>query len=100
LERQVAARRKARFIWLAVEAALVAATGAALLLTPWWTRWLALLLVVPLLAHIGRPVDKPIVSAAVVTHRYRRINGDIVLRAYYRAGLGHPDKPDEQIKFA
>lgn len=101
VERQLAARRKARGIWLLAELVLLAAAVVLLLtLTPWWVHWLAAVVLLPLLAHHGRPVDRPIVSAAVVTYRYRRINADIVLRAYYRAGLGHPDKPDEQIKFA
>jgi S-DNA-T family DNA segregation ATPase FtsK/SpoIIIE len=59
---------------------------------PVWLTTLAVAAVVPLLAHYGRPVDKPIVSAAIVTHRFRRLNPDIVLRAYYSAKLGDPDK--------
>jgi hypothetical protein len=56
-------------------------------------------LAVPWLAHLGRPKTAPIVHAAVVDPRFRRINSDVVLRAYYAAGLGHPDKPDQQIMF-
>jgi S-DNA-T family DNA segregation ATPase FtsK/SpoIIIE len=55
--------------------------------------------VVPVLAHVGRPTGKPIVSAAVIPHRMRRINYDTVLRAYYVAGLGKPDKEDQKITF-
>ncbi|MDQ7910271.1 cell division protein FtsK [Phytohabitans sp. ZYX-F-186] len=59
---------------------------------PWWLQLLAAVAAVCALAHYGRPVDKPIVSAAVVVHRLRRLNPDIVLRAYYSAKLGDPDK--------
>jgi len=55
--------------------------------------------VVLLLARFGRPADRPILSPAVVTPRFRKLSADIVLRAYYAAGLGHPDKPGQQITF-
>ncbi|MEV6604728.1 hypothetical protein [Kutzneria sp. NPDC051319] len=51
------------------------------------------------LARLGRPADRPIVAKALVSGRHRRINADIVLRAYYAAGLGHPDKPAQKISF-
>jgi hypothetical protein len=51
------------------------------------------------LARLGRPADRPIVAKALVSGRHRRINADIVLRAYYAAGLGNPDKPAQQISF-
>jgi S-DNA-T family DNA segregation ATPase FtsK/SpoIIIE len=66
---------------------------------PMWIPLLVVAAAVPFLAHVGRPADRPIVSAAVVTPRFRRLNPDVVLRAYYAAGLGHPDKPDKQIMF-
>ena len=33
------------------------------------------------------------------TPRFRVLNADVVLRAYYAAGLGHPDKPGQQVTF-
>ncbi len=54
---------------------------------------------VPVLARHGRPAGRQIIPTAVVTRRYRKLNSDIVLRAYYAAGLGHPDKPNQQIEF-
>ena len=76
-------------------------TGAALLVkyAPWYAWGAAALIVLPLLAHHGRPRDKPIITPAVVTPRFRKLSADIVLRAYYAAGLGHPDKPDQQVTF-
>ena len=34
-----------------------------------------------------------------VTPRFRVLNADVVLRAYYAAGLGDPDKPGQQVTF-
>ena len=100
IERQLAGRRQARGIVLAVESAALLVAGLALwLVAPRWVAILVVVVALPILAHYGRPVDKPIISAAVVVPRYRRLNPDIVERAYYRAGLGKADKPDERISF-
>lgn len=50
-------------------------------------------------AHYGRPVGQTLVGTAVVAPRFRKLNSDIVLRAYYAAGLGNPDKTDKQVNF-
>lgn len=68
-------------------------------LAPWWVRILTVAVVAAGLAHLGRPADRPILSPATVTPRLRRLNPDIVLRAYYAAGLGKEDKPNQQIGF-
>jgi S-DNA-T family DNA segregation ATPase FtsK/SpoIIIE len=100
LHREVKATRLWRFIVLAGEALAVGLAGPlAWAMAPWWVRLPAVGLTVAGLARIGRPADRPIVSPAVVTGRFRRINPDIVLRAYYAAGLGHPDKPGQQVAF-
>jgi hypothetical protein len=66
---------------------------------PWWA-WIPLAAaVLPLLAHHGRPKDRPIMRSATVTPRFRKLNADIVLRAYYRAKLGDEDKPHMQVMF-
>jgi DNA segregation ATPase FtsK/SpoIIIE, S-DNA-T family len=90
--------RRAR--WILIEVILATGSGVALwFLAPWWA-WVAVgLCLIPPLAHLGRPTDKPIIHQAVVTPRFRKLNSDIVLRAYYAAGLGHPDKPDQKIEF-
>jgi DNA segregation ATPase FtsK/SpoIIIE, S-DNA-T family len=91
--------RKVRTIILAC--CLVPAAGAvaaAVVLGYGWTLWF-LLLLVPALARHGRPADKPIVTPAVVTARFRKLSADIVLRAYYAAKLGDPVKPDQQVTF-
>src|SRR3569833_575376 len=68
-------------------------------MAPWWVVGIAAAGAACGLARLGRPQGKPILHAAVVEGRYRRVNPDIVLRAYYAAGLGHPDKPNQQIAF-
>ncbi len=73
--------------------------GILLVGAPLWVQIGTGLLAVPVLAQAGRPADQRIVYPAVVAPRYRRLNSDIVLRAYYAAGLGHPDKPDQQVDF-
>ena len=96
----LAQARTARGLWLLGElVGLTVAVTLLAVLAPWWLQLLAVLAVVPFLAHVGRPVDRRIVSPAIVTPRFRRINADIVLRAYYAAGLGRADKRDQEITF-
>jgi hypothetical protein len=87
------------YVLLAELVGAAAATGALLAVHRWWAWTAVAVVVVPLLAHYGRPVDKPIVSPAVVAPRFRTITADVVLRAYYAAQLGRPDKPDQVITF-
>lgn len=96
---QAEARRNRFYIIIAVLVALLIAGAAWWKLAPWWTHLLVPVVALAWLAHVGRPKTAPIVRPAVVTHRFRRINSDIVLRAYYAASLGHPDKSDQQIEF-
>ncbi|MEQ4206298.1 cell division protein FtsK [Actinopolymorpha sp. B9G3] len=51
------------------------------------------------LAHYGRPIGHNILGTAVVAPRFRKLNSDIVLRAYYAAGLGRADRPDQEVRF-
>ncbi|MEU0557430.1 cell division protein FtsK [Dactylosporangium sp. NPDC006015] len=100
LHREVKATRAWRGIVLAAEVAAAAIGGpVAYALAPWWVTGLAAAGIVCGLARLGRPQDKPILRPAVVAGRYRRVNPDIILRAYYAAGLGHPDKPNQQVTF-
>lgn len=65
---------------------------------PGWAPVLVAVVLVPVLARAGRP-GRRVIGSAVVTHRHRKLNSDIVLRAYYAAGLGHPDKVDQRVEF-
>src|SRR5215475_6389361 len=55
--------------------------------------------VLVVLARYGRPACRTLIGTAVVAPRFRKLNSDIVLRAYYAAGLGHPDRPGQQVSF-
>lgn len=74
----------APIVWNAAPTAAVALAGAGL---------------VAAAAHYGRPAGQTLVGTAVVAPRFRKLNSDIVLRAYYAAGLGKPDKADQEIRF-
>lgn len=86
---------------------VIAACGVVLLVVvevasrelPVWAWAAAGVPAVCVLARFGRPAGKPIVKPAQTTPRFRVLNGDVVLRAYYRAKLGDPDKPGEQVTF-
>ena len=93
--------RKVRGWILAGEVVAVGIVAAVLVVyAPWWVLAAAAAVALPVLARIGRPAGNPIVTPAMVTPRFRVLNGDIVLRAYYSAGLGNPDKPGQQVAFA
>jgi DNA segregation ATPase FtsK/SpoIIIE, S-DNA-T family len=100
LHREAKATRLYRGLVLAGEAVALIITLVTLsVFVGGWAIALVTALSVPILAHFGRPTTKPIITPAVVAPRFRVINSDVVLRAYYAAGLGHSDKKDQQITF-
>ncbi|MEV6306091.1 cell division protein FtsK [Actinoplanes sp. NPDC051861] len=100
LHREVKATRLWRGIVLLAGLLTAVIGGPVLYATaPTWALLLVGAGLVAFLAHVGRPEDRPIITPATVAGRFRRIDPDIILRAYYAAGLGHPDKPRQQIAF-
>ncbi|WP_433388425.1 cell division protein FtsK [Micromonospora sp. KLBMP9576] len=100
LHREVKATRAWRALVLTAEALTLGIGGPiAWTLAPWWALTAGAGLAVAYLAHVGRPDDRPIITPATVAGRFRRVNPDIILRAYYAAGLGHPDKAHQQVEF-
>lgn len=100
LDKQASQKRLWRGMVLAAEGLGLLVTLTLLLtVAPGWLQLLVTLVAVPTLAHFGRPDGRPIVRSAVVTQRFRKLSGEIVLRAYYSAKLGHPDRPDQQVMF-
>ncbi|SMD14168.1 hypothetical protein [Kibdelosporangium aridum] len=100
IHRQIKATRAWRGCVLAVEAAAVL-IGGPLLWSALPSFWLTVGVAgaVVALARYGRPAGQTVLGTATVAPRFRKLNADIVLRAYYAAGLGHPSKPDQQIQF-
>ncbi|MEV5557140.1 hypothetical protein AB0L44_26070 [Nonomuraea wenchangensis] len=99
LHREGKATRRWRGVVLFLQAiALAIALALVVRLDTLWQAGIAAVLV-PFLARYGRPAGRPLLPGAVVTRRYRKLNSDIVLRAYYAAGLGHPDRPNQQVEF-
>jgi DNA segregation ATPase FtsK/SpoIIIE, S-DNA-T family len=100
LHREARETRRVRGIVLAGElAGVLAAVLVLIRIGQWWAWAAAAAVAVPALARAGRPDDRPIISPAMTVPRFRLVNADVVLRAYYAAGLGHPDKPGQQVEF-
>ncbi|GAA4483739.1 FtsK/SpoIIIE domain-containing protein [Actinoallomurus oryzae] len=99
LHREVKATRAWRGLVLLGEAFGVAVATGEVAAGPAWLTVAVLAGITPALARVGRPSDRRIISPAVVTPRFRKLNPDIVLRAYYAAKLGDPDKPGQQVHF-
>lgn len=86
---------------LAAIIALLTLTGivVAVKYAPWWW-WIPVAAVATAaLARAGRPEGRPIITPSMTTPRFRLLNADVVLRAYYAAKLGDPEKPGQQITF-
>jgi S-DNA-T family DNA segregation ATPase FtsK/SpoIIIE len=91
--------RQARWRWLVVlGAAAVLAVGLALLLSPWapwWVRWATLVGVVPALARLGRPADKPITDRVTTGPRFTRLTGEMVRQAVVALGIQRIKEPGD-----
>jgi DNA segregation ATPase FtsK/SpoIIIE, S-DNA-T family len=84
--------RLVRGLVLLGEVAAVA-IGAALLSKVSVLLWIPVgLVAVPLLAWIGRPVDKPIVTSAVVPSAVERLTFDLIVRALSVLGIAEMNK--------
>ncbi len=80
--------RQARGIVLAVEAVALATAGVAMVkYAPWW-GWAALAVVaLPVLARIGRPEDKPIITPSVLPAEIQPPTPDVIVRALGSLGI-------------
>ncbi|MCG5464858.1 cell division protein FtsK [Micromonospora sp. MED01] len=79
------ARRQRQSVWrwwvLAAGAGTTVTVAIVLAMGPPWWRWVALAVVVPLLATLGRPADKPLTDRVTEGTRYRKLTADLVRRA-------------------
>ena len=86
LHRDAQGTRRARgLVLLSAVAAVILAAALMWYYAPWWGWALLAVAVLPLLARAGHPAGRPIIRAATMTPRFRVLNADIVLRAYYSA---------------
>jgi hypothetical protein len=93
VEKQLAARRATRGYILAAEAGRPGHHGSILAVAGAAVGAVALLaVVVPVLAHVGRPIDKPIVSAAVIPHRTAGSTTTSCCAPTTRPGSGSPTR--------
>lgn len=100
LHREARRVRAWRGVVLAGETVAVGAAGLFLALAaPWWADGLVASVVGPVLARVGRGAGKTITSPAVLTPRFRKLNYDVVVRAYQVAGLHNPDKANGKVEF-
>jgi hypothetical protein len=101
LHKEAKETRLVRGMVLATEVAGLTVVGGLLAtIAPWWAQAATAAVAVPLLARAGRPDDDaPVISPATTVPRYRVLNADVVLSAYYDARLGSPDKPGQQVAF-
>ena len=79
------ARRQQQTRWrwwvLAFTTAAIVAGAMVLALGPTWWRYAALVGLVPLLARVGRPADRPITDRVREGNRYRKLTAELVRRA-------------------
>jgi len=76
---------------LAELAGLALACGIVTYYAP--LAWVPILLVlVPVLAWVGRPADKPILDSAVVPAAYERLSREVIIRALAALGIGELNK--------
>ena len=68
---------------------------------PWQVWLIVAAVIVPPLAHHGRPAHRPILQSAVTTPLVRKISTDAIIRAYKVAGLcsTDPKKPADRLGF-
>lgn len=93
--------RRGRMIVTAIGGTVtIGACTALALLAPWWMQAVTAAAAAPALARAGRPQGRPLIPPATTKPRFRLLSADIVLRAYYAAGLGSPDKAGQQVTFA
>lgn len=77
----------------AVAGAVLLAAAVLLLLyvaPPWW-KWAALAVVMPILAVVGRPADKPITDRVSNSERFIKLTAEMTRRALVACGAGIKD---------
>lgn len=95
LHKEAKSVRQWRGMVLTGELALVAVAIVALTtVAPWWVAAAAAAMTVPMLAHVGRPADRPIVGPAVIMPQYRKLTAELVRNALCSLGISGIKEPD------
>lgn len=87
LHKEARRARSWRGAVLAAEALAAIAVYVVLAGSAGWLSVLVAALAVPPLARVGRPIDRPIVSPAVITSRYRKLTAERVRGALCALGI-------------
>ncbi|MEU5965973.1 FtsK/SpoIIIE domain-containing protein [Micromonospora parva] len=93
-------RRVGARAWLAIPVVLLLVVVAGLLVfvAPWWAQALAAAVVVPFLAHVGRPIDAPIVDRVFNAERFIRLTAGLTRAAILACSVKGIKDPKD-IKF-
>ena len=81
--------------WVVGGSALAVLVGSAVLAygpVPTWSRWAAVAVLLPLLARLGRPADRPITDRVTAGPRYRKLTAELVRRALCSIGVAGIDR--------
>jgi len=92
LHNHVRAVRRVRIPVLIVEAGVLTVGGALVTLVIPWLWWPVGAVTIPVLAYIGRPVDKPIMQAAVVPQYFDPLTRELIVTTLGSLGIGEMNK--------
>lgn len=93
-------KRVAGRLWAAVPGFLLLIALAAVLVfvAPWWGQALAAVVLTPLLAHVGRPLDSPILDRVFTADRFIRLTATLTRQAVMACNVKGIKDPKD-IKF-
>ncbi|MEU5549180.1 FtsK/SpoIIIE domain-containing protein [Micromonospora sp. NPDC047793] len=93
-------RRVGGRLWMAIPGVLllIVLAGLLVLAAPWWGQALAAAVLVPILAHIGRPIDSPIVDRVFTADRFIRLTASLTRQAILACNVKGIKDPKD-IKF-
>ncbi len=93
-------RRVSGRLWAAIPGMLllIVLAGLLVLVAPWWGQALAAAVLVPWLAHFGRPLDSPIVDRVFTADKFIRLTATLTRQAILACNVKGIKEPKD-IKF-
>lgn len=93
-------RRVSGRLWAAIPGMLllIVLAGLLVLVAPWWGQALAASVLVPWLAHVGRPLDSPIVDRVFTADKFIRLTASLTRQAILACNVKGIKDPKD-IKF-